>query len=401
MRRPVYDRILVDSFDQCNALEVQERRPALKKLITSTMARPKKTRQNKASKPSGKLTVGIDLGDQNSAYCILDAEGEVLSEGTVRTSEHGFAQQFERMGICRIALETGTHSPWVSRMLQKYGHDVVVANARHVRLICDSDRKNDRVDARTLARLARIDKDLLHPIRHRSEKAQADLAMLRARDALVQVRTKLINCARGMVKSVGGRLPAASGECFAKRVRDQIPEGIRDALLPLMDQIENVSKELREYDKQIEKMAKTQYDQTQLMRQIPGVGVITSMALTLTIEDPHRFRKSRDVAAYLGLLPRQCDSGASKPQLSITKAGDPMVRRLLVGCAHYVLGRFGPDSDLRRWGLSLMAHGGKNAKKRAVVAVARKLAVLMHKLWVTGEVYEPLREANEAKPAAA
>jgi len=372
----------------------------LKKNTTSS-ARPKKARQTASNKTTAKLTVGIDLGDQNSAYCVLDADGDVLSEGTVRTSESGFTQQFQSISPCRIALETGTHSPWVSRLLQKYGHDVIVANARQVRVIYESDRKNDKVDARTLARLARIDKDLLHPIRHRSEKAQADLAMLRARDALVQVRTKLMNCARGMVKSVGGRLPGASSACFAKKVREHIPAAIRDALTPVLDEIEQLAGQLREYDKRIEEMAKAKYTQTQLMRQIPGVGVITSMAFTLTIEDPHRFSKSRDIAGYLGLLPRQGDSGDSKPQLSITKAGDHMLRRLLVGCAHYILGHFGPDSDLRRWGLSLMVRGGKNAKKRAVVAVARKLAVLMHKLWVTGEVYEPLREANRIKAAAA
>jgi transposase len=372
----------------------------LKKNSTRSSARPKQERPSASTKTSAKLTVGIDLGDKKSAYCILDAQGDVLSEGDVRTSESGFAQQFQNMKPFRIAIETGTHSPWVSRLLQNYGHDVIVANARQLRVIYESDRKNDKVDARTLARLARIDKDLLHPIRHRSEKAQADLAMLRARDTLVQVRTKLINCARGMVKSVGGRLPGASGECFAKRVREQIPAAIRDALAPVLDQIEQLSTQLRAYDKRIEQMAKTEYAQAQLMRQIPGVGVITSMAFTLTIEDPHRFGKSRDIAGYLGLLPRQGDSGDSKPQLSITKAGDHMVRRLLVGCAHYILGHFGPDSDLRRWGLSLMVRGGKNAKKRAVVAVARKLAVVMHKLWVSGEVYEPFREANRVKPAA-
>jgi transposase len=400
MRRPVYDRRFVDSFNQFNALEVQKRRPALKK-NTTTAARPKPARQSASSKTTAKVTVGIDLGDHNSAHCVLDAEGDVLSEGTVRTTESGFAQQFRSMAPCRIALETGTHSPWVSRLLKKYGHDVIVANARQLRVIFESDRKNDKVDARTLARLARIDKELLHPIRHRSEKAQADLAMLRARDALVQVRTKLINCARGMVKSVGGRLPGASGECFAKKVREHIPDAIRDALTPVLDQIEQIGAQLRDYDKRIEQMAKTDYAPTKLMRQIPGVGVLTSMAFTLTIDDPHRFDKSRDIAAYLGLLPRQSDSGESKPQLSITKAGDRMVRRLLVGCAHYILGHFGPDSDLRRWGLSLAARGGKNAKKRAVVAVARKLAVVMHKLWVTGEVYEPFREANRIKAAAA
>ena len=368
---------------------------------TSSVSTPGKQERPKVANKMGKLTVGIDLGDQKSAYCILDTEGDVISEGAVQTSESAFAQQFQNLRSCRIALETGTHSPWVSRLFQKYGHEVIVANARHLRLIYESDRKNDKVDARTLARLARIDKDLLHPIRHRSEKAQADLAMLRARDALVQVRTKLVNCVRGMVKSVGCRLPGASGHYFAKKVREHIPVAIRSALTPLLDQIEEVSTQIRDYDKRIEQMAKTEYAQTELMRQVPGVGVITSMAFTLTIEDPHRFGKSRDIAGYLGLLPRQADSGASKPQLSITKAGDHMVRRLLVGCAHYVLGHFGPDTDLRRWGLSLMVRGGKNAKKRAVVAVARKLAVLMHKLWVTGEIYEPLREASRIKTAAA
>jgi transposase len=346
------------------------------------------------------MTVGVDLGDMQSAYCVLDAEGDVLSEGATRTTEGGFEQQFQSMKPCRVALETGTHSPWVSRLSQSYGHDVIVANARQVRVIYESDRENDKVDARTLARLARVDKELLHPIRHRSEKAQADLTMLRARDALVQVRTRLMNCVRGMVKSVGGRLPGASGECFARRVREHLPEAIRDALTPLLDQVEQISTQLREYDKRIEQMARKDYGQTQLMRQIPGVGVMTSMAFTLTIDDPYRFSKSRDIAGYLGLLPRQSDSGDSKPQLRITKAGDHMVRRLLVGCAHYILGHFGPDSDLRRWGQSLMVRGGKNAGKRAVVAVARKLAVVMHKLWVTGEVYEPLREANQINAAA-
>jgi transposase len=376
----------------------------LRKNNTVDSARPAKKRPAAVVKTRAKaiarMTIGIDLGDKQSAYCILDADGEVLSEGTTRTTEGGFEQQFRSMNPCRVALETGTHSPWVSRLLQSYGHDVIVANARQVRIIYESDRKNDKVDARLLARLARVDKDLLHPIRHRSEKAQADLTMLRARDALVQVRTKLMNCVRGMVKSVGSRLPGASGECFARRVREHLPEAIRDALAPLLDQIEQTSAQIREYDKRIEQIAKTQYGHTQLMRQIPGVGVMTSMAFTLTIDDPHRFSKSRDIAGYLGLLPRQSDSGDSKPQLRITKAGDHMVRRLLVGCAHYILGHFGPDSDLRRWGQGLMVRGGKNARKRAVVAVARKLAVVMHKLWVTGEVYQPLRETNQISTAA-
>jgi transposase len=371
----------------------------------SKMTRPRKTAAQKTTTTLLTRTVGIDLGDQTSHHCILDEQGDIVSEGTLRTTEAGFREQFQRMARARIAMETGTHSPWVSRYLEKLGHEVLVANARQVRIIYDNDRKTDKIDSRTLARLARVDKSLLHPIRHRSAEAQADLAVLRARDQLVAVRTALINCVRGMVKSVGGRLPSASGDYFATKVREQIPACISGALLPLLEEIEQLTIRIREYDKRIEELAKTKYPRTELMRQIPGVGVVTSLAFALTIDDPNRFRKSRDVGSYLGLRPKQSDSGSSKPQLSISKAGDHLVRRLLVNCAQYILGYWGPDCDLRRWGLSLMAHGGKNAKKRAVVAVARKLAVLMHKLWVSGEVYEPLRKSmdaalNEAVPAA-
>jgi len=364
----------------------------------SKMTRPRK---NAALDRKIVRTVGIDLGDQTSHYCILDEQGDVVSEGTLRTTERGFREQFERMASARIALETGTHSPWVSRYLEKLGHEVLVANARQVRIIYDNDRKTDAIDSRTLARLARVDKSLLHPIQHRSAEAQADLMVLRARGQLVSVRTNLINCVRGMVKSVGGRLPSASAEYFAKKVRDQVPASISGALQPLFEEIEHLTVQIREYDQRIEELANTKYPRTELMRQISGVGVVTSLAFALTIDDPNRFHKSRDVGSYLGLRPKQSDSGSSKPQLSISKAGDHLVRQLLVNCAQYILGHWGPDCDLRRWGLSLMMHGGKNAKKRAVVAVARKLAVLMHKLWVSGAVYEPLRQSIAAAPIEA
>lgn len=372
----------------------------MKKNIKTTRL-AKNTAQETKTTESLRKTVGVDLGDQKSHWCILDAQGDVVSEGTVRTTEAGFGEQFRGMAHATIVIETGTHSPWVSRYLEKLGHEVLVANARQVRVIYDNDRKSDTVDARTLARLARVDKSLLHPIRHRSAEAQADLALMRARDMLVAVRTKLINCVRGMVKSVGGRLPSASGAYFSTKVKSKVPECIGGALQPLLDELQSLTERIREYDRQLEDLAKTKYPKTELMRQIPGVGMVTSLAFTLTIDDPNRFRRSREVGAYLGLRPKQSDSGASKPQLSITKAGDHMMRRLLVNCAQYILGHWGPDCDLRRWGVSLMAHGGKNAKKRAVVAVARKVAVLMHKLWVTGEVYEPIRQTTEAKQAQA
>jgi transposase len=153
---------------------------------------------------------------------------------------------------------------------------------------------------------------------------------------------------------------------------------------------------IQEYDEKIEKLGREKYGPTAGK----GVGPITALAYVLTLENPDRFVKSRDVGPYLGLVPKQEDSGESPPQLGISKAGDTMMRRLLVGSAHHILGPFGPDTDLRRYGLRLCERGGKNAKKRAAVAVARKLAVLLHCLWVSGEVYEPLRQGTSAMAPA-
>jgi transposase len=151
------------------------------------------------------VTIGVDLGDRSSRYCTLDAQGQAIVERSVATTKKGLAQTFGSIPRCRIAVEVGTHSPWVSRLLRSWGHEVLVANPRRVRLITESSRKNDKLDARTLARLARIDPELLAPVRHRSEQAQTDLLVIRARAALVEARTQLVNAARGLV----GDQPAA------------------------------------------------------------------------------------------------------------------------------------------------------------------------------------------------
>jgi len=349
---------------------------------------------------NGKLTVGIDLGDRSSRYCILDEQGEPVVEGSMATTKKGFAQVFGSKPRSRVALEVGTHSPWVSRYLADLGHEVIVANARRVRLITESSRKDDRLDAKTLARLARIDPQLLSPIRHRSEQAQADLIVIRARAALVEARTMLINSARGLTKSYGERLRSCGTGQVGEALAETLSEPLQKALKPMLTEIEALSERIREYDQQIEQIAKERYPETELLRQVHGVGTLTALTYVLTLEDPHRFRRSRDAGAYFGLRPRRRESGNSRPQLRINKEGDAYVRKLLVQCAHHILGPFGPDSDLRRWGLEL-AKGGKNAKKRALVAVARKLAVLLHKLWVSGEVYEPLRAGKNSKTVAA
>jgi transposase len=298
-------------------------------------------------------------------------------------------------------MEVGTHSPWVSRYLTRLGYEVIVANARRVRLISESSRKDDKMDAKTLARLARIDPELLSPIRHRGEQAQADLMMIRARAILVETRTALINAARGLTKSYGERLPNCATYQMGREQAESLSPAIGAVLDPLLAEVETVTERIREYDKQLEQLCLTRYPETQRLKQVHGVGTLIALAFVLTVEDPHRFRKSRAVGCYVGLRPKRRQSGQSRPQLGISKEGDVYLRTLLVQGAHHVLGPFGEDSDLRRWGLKLAAQGGQNAKKRAVIAVARKLAVLLHKLWVSGETYEPLRLANRAQIVAA
>jgi transposase len=346
-----------------------------------------------------RLTIGLDLGDRTSHSCMLDEAGNVLLERTLPTTSNGIRQAFGRIPHCRIALETGTHSPWVSRQLSQMGHEVIVAHARNVRLIGESSRKDDELDARTLARLARIDPGLLGPVRHRSAQAQIHLTVIRARAALVSTRTALVNAARGLTKSYGERLKKCGTEQMNRDSSQGLSQELRDALDPLLREIESLNERIAEYDHQIEQIAKKVHPEVALLKQVKGVGTLIALTYVLTLDDPHRFRHSRDAGCFLGLRPGRRNSGKSEPQLHISKEGDRYLRTLMVQGAHYILGPFGQDSDLRRWGLKLAERGGKNAKKRAVVAVARKLAVLLHKLWVSGEVYEPLRNNQQAAVA--
>jgi transposase len=250
-------------------------------------------------------------------------------------------------------------------------------------------RRNDRFDARFLARQGRADVELLYPLTHRSADAQQDLESLRARDQLVSVRTKLINHVRGAVKSSGWRLSRCSSEAFAKRAAGEVPPALAPALTPLLDVIADLTRRIGQAEAQLAALARERHPVALRLQQPAGVGPLTALAFVLLIEDPSRFRKSRDVGAYFGLVPRLDESGDSTPQLRISKAGDEFGRRLLVSAAHYILGPFGPDCDLRRHGTAIAQRGGKNAKKRAVIAVARKLAVLLHRLWVNQATYDP------------
>ena len=343
------------------------------------------------------LTIGLDLGDRFSEGRVLNGKGEVIEAFRVRTVEGALSSRLSSYPASRVVLEVGTHSPWVSRTASRAGHEVIVANPRRVRLIAENDSKSDGVDAELLARLGRIDPSLLKPIVHRGEQAQRDRILIQTRDGLVRVRTQLVNQVRGFAKALGVRLPASSTEAFPKRVRTATRKDLFPGLEPLLMTIEQLTKTIRTMDGEIEQLCRDRYPETGRLRQVPGVGAITALYYVLTLEDPRRFAKSRSVGAYVGLRPRQRDSGEQRPQLRITKAGDRLLRSLLVRCAHYILGPFGPDTDLRRAGLRMAERGGSAAKKRAIVATARRLAVLLHRLWVTGEEYEPLRsEASQA-----
>ncbi len=347
------------------------------------------------------LTIGMDLGDRFTYYCILDEAGEVMVEQKLPTTKQAMKHVFGAMPSSRVALETGAHSPWVSRQLTQLGHEVIVAHARNVRLIGESSRKDDRLDARMLARLARLDPRLLSPVQHRSAEAQIHLTVIRARAALVGARTALVNAARGLAKSYGERLRKCGTQQVSKNLAAGLSAELRAALEPLLAEVASLNQRIAEYDRRIEQIATEVHPEVALLKQVKGVGTLIALSYVLTVGDPHRFRHSRDVGCYLGLRPGRRNSGHSQPQLHISKQGDGYLRTLMVQGAHYILGPFGQDSDLRRWGLKLCERGGNNAKKRAVVAVARKLSVLLHRLWVGGEVYEPLRNHSGVAGAAA
>lgn len=336
------------------------------------------------------LTVGLDVGDRVSALCQLDIHGEVLQRRGIATTTPALRKYFSALPRARVVLEAGTHSAWISRLLAELGHEVIVANPAELR----GRRKSDPIDAEFLARQGRADPALLHPIRHRGPQAQADLALLSARDALVRSRTLQINHVRGLVKSFGSRIPSCSAESFHKRAAEHLPEPLRPALEPLLEMIQALTQKIRHFDAQIEHACQENHPETARLRQIAGVGAMTSLCYVLVLEEPDRFRDRRAIGSYLGLVPKLRESGGKGrgPELSISKAGHVLLRRLLVGSAHYILGPHGPETDLRRWGLQIAERGGKKAKRRAVVAVARKLSVLLHSLWTSGADYIPLRE---------
>ena len=342
------------------------------------------------SKPT--QVVGLDLGDRHSHYCMLTSTGEAMEEGRIATTGASMEKHFASEARMRIALEAGTHSPWVSRLLKSYGHQVIVANPRKIPTLSKSESKNDRNDAEQLARMAAFDPKLLHPIEHRSAERQQDLNLIHTRSVLVRARTMLINSARGLVKSSGQRLPACSSEAFPQKVPAAVPPALKAACTPLLEQITQMNQTIAAMDKQIDQLDE-KYPEIAILRTVPGVGPVVAACYVLTLDSPQAMETNRQAGAYLGLRPRQQKSGDSDPQCKITRMGNTYLRSLLVQSAQHILGRCRPDSELRRWGLKLAASGGKRGKKRAVVAVARKLAVVLLSMWRNRKKFEPFPQS--------
>ncbi|BCL59603.1 IS110 family transposase [Desulfomarina profundi] len=340
------------------------------------------------------ITIGMDLGDKTNFVCIVGDRGTILLSKFIDNNVESIRNFFRKYKRTTVAIEAGTHSPWMSRLLSSMGCNVLVGNPRKLRAIWESDCKTDQRDAEMLARIARFDPNLLYPIQHKGEQVQADLALLHSRDLLVRTRSSQINHVRGIVKSFGERLPSCSTECFHKKAISHIPQQLQLGLGPVLILIAQLNKQIKTLDKEIESISSERYPETELLRRVKGVGPITALAFVLTVEDPGRFGKSRQIGPYLGLTPRRDQSGETDKQLRITKAGSPFLRKLLINSAQYILGPFGEDCNLQRFGLRLASRGGKNARRKAVVAVGRKLAILLHRLWKYGEIYDPVYKRN-------
>lgn len=335
--------------------------------------------------------IGVDLGDIKHAICVTDKNGGAILK------EYFITKLMNTYPNSLVAIEVGTHSPWISRFLNELGAEVVVAKARKLRAIYTNERKCDELDARMLAKIARLDIDLLYPIKHGTEDQQRDSLLIKLRNSLTKQRVSNVLTVRFTLKSLGIRLKSVSTSAFANNARKQLadqPEILRliDSTLIILDAL---NEQLKRLDKQIVELIDRKYPAAQQLRKIPGVGPITSLAFVLHISNPESFNKPRDVGAYLGLVPRRDQSGKIDKQLPISKTGNTYLRCLLVQASQYILGHFGPDCDLKTHGLKLASRGGKAAKRKAVVATARKLSVIMLTLWQNQSDYNPhMKKAN-------
>ena len=333
--------------------------------------------------------IGIDLGDKKHIAVLFDENGKESKPFSIPNTREGLNKTLTKHPGCTVVMEAGTHSPWISRLVESCGCKAHVGQPRKLRAIWDADDKSDERDARMLGRLYRFDPNMVPPVFHRGERAQVDLALIKSRNQLKESRQSLVNYARCTVKSFGERLSSCGSVSFATKTWDEVPEALHSALEGVYASIRTLTEQIKEMESKIHWMCREDYQETQWLMQVCGVGPITALSFVLVLEDPGRFAKSREVGCFLGLTPRRDQSGETDKQLRITKSGDKMLRCLLVNCATYILRDASPDCDLKRFGQRLGERGGKRGHKCAKVAVARKLAVMLHRLWKDQAAYDP------------
>ena len=355
---------------------------------------------NNLSRASEKIYFGLDVSQKTiEIFAVMGEDG--ISMGKISNDRNSLEEFFDKIHApakaITVALETGTHSAWISRCLEKRGHEVIVAHARDLAFIYKDSKKSDRIDAEKLARMARADKRLLHPVMLMDRKRQEALLAIKARDLLVKNRTCIINAMRGYLRSFGIEDSEYSHDTI-NQLYSTLPKEIRLNLRGLFTALTAMNNCIKDYDRRIAKMAQ-EYPETQTLQQIKGVGPLIALTFALVIGDPKRFT-SRECSSYTGLAPKRDQSGEVDKQLGITKCGNNLLRRLLVQGAQYIMGPFGEDCNLRDFGNRIAQRGGSIARKKAKVAVARKLAIIMLALWRNPDVaYDPHFKRNRKKIA--
>ena len=348
-----------------------------------------------------KIYFGLDVSQKNiEIFAVKGKNG--IPAGKIPNDRKSLDAFFDRVPApaeaITVALETGTHSAWISRCLEKRGCEVIVAHARDLAFIYRGDKKSDRIDAEKLARMARADRNLLHPVKLMDRKRQEALLAIKARDLLVKERTGIINAIRGFLRSFGIDDTEYSHEII-NQLYPTLPKEIRLSLRGLFTTLTTINNCIKEYDRRVAKIALS-YPETRTLQQIKGVGPLIALTFALVIGDPKRFN-ARECSSYTGLVPRRDQSGETDKQLGITKCGNKLLRRLLVQGAQYIMGPFGEDCDLRDFGNRIAQRGGSIAKKKAKVAVARKLAITLLALWREPAVaYDPHFKSNRKKKIA-
>lgn len=329
--------------------------------------------------------VGIDVANKASAICVIDEQGEVVRRAEVATEVYELNKTLAGLDEARVVIESCPLAEWLAEVVEAGGHEAVIIDARAARHLVSSKKKTDARDAHTLAQLART--GWYNAVHRKSREARLLRSQLQARQGLVRTRKAMDSQVRGLLRAQGLRLGRVSAGEFAERVRalagERVP-GLLPYLEPLLSLYEQALVEARRLKRELERGSRREALRRRL-QSVPGVGPLVSQVYVATVDEPGRFEHAEQVADYAGLTPRVSQSGESCYRGRITKEGDQLLRWHLVEAAHVLL-THGRDCRLKRWGLALQRRKGAG---KARVAVARKLAILLWRLWMTGERFEP------------